>query len=136
VYRINLPVGSSVVGSTDGLLSETGAFTVASTVVVRDLVYVSSDYVADLADNTSTTTAPTVGVVWGKPTTVTATILFWGRMTGFSGLPAGEELFLGASGQVITKASLPTTPGSVIQKVGFALSTTDAFITPQLPIVL
>lgn len=122
-------------GNASTVKSETGQFTVPSSVVYHDLVYITGSMSADKADNASKTTAPIVGIVVEKPTNTTATLVFFGIVTGFSGLIPGTDLFLGNSGGIIAPP-LPETEGTVIQKIGQALSATTLFLDPDTPIVL
>lgn len=116
--------------------SVTGAFTVAASVDVGDLVYLTGDYSGDRASYTATTTAPAVGVVQDKPTGTTATLVFSGLLDGFSGLTPGDELFLGITGGIITSSSLPTSPGNVVQRVGVAVDATTILFSFAQPVEL
>jgi len=122
-------------GNASTVRSESGQFTVPIGVVFHDLVYMTGGLTADKADNSSLVTAPIVGIVTEKVTDTTATLVFFGVVTGFSGLTPGSDLFLGTSGGIITPP-LPETPGTVIQKIGQALSSTTLLLDPDTPIVL
>jgi hypothetical protein len=122
-------------GNAATVRSETGQFTVPFAVSVHNLVYITDSMAADKADNTSKLTIPVAGIVIEKPTNTTATLTFFGVVTGFTGLTPGADLFLGEDGGIIMPP-LPTTPGTVIQKVGQALSPTILLLDPDTPIVL
>lgn len=123
-------------GSSDSLVSGTGEYAVPMASVVGQLVYISGDKTADIADNSSTATAPARGVIIAKPTAIRATLLFSGKVDGYSGLTPKEMLFLGSSGGLITDSSLPTNPGEVVQKVGVAVSPTTVLFFPHQLVVL
>lgn len=110
--------------------------TVPGTVNINDLVYSTGDYTADKADNGSTTTTPAIGIVVAKPTGTTAKVKFYGVFTGFSGMTPGAEQFLGAAGALVEPGSLPSTPGSIIQRIGVALSAAVLIFAPGEPVLL
>ena len=116
-------------------VSEPGEFTVPAGAVVGDLVYPSGNLAMTQADNSSITTQA-VALIVEKPTSTTATLLFMGKVTGFAGLTAGNELFLGSSGAIVNKTGLPTAADAIIQKVGSAVDTTTFIFDPQLAIIL
>lgn len=112
-------------------------FVVPSAVSVGDLVYqAGGDYTADRADNSSTSTSPAVGVVTSKPTSTSAVVRFWGELALFSGMTPGLEQFLGTTGGLVEPGSLPSSPGSVIQRVGVALNATTLLLLPGEHILL
>lgn len=115
-------------------VSET--LTVPTAVSVNDIVYITGDYTADRADNGAVGTTPGIGVVISKPTSTTAKIRFYGVLSGFSGMTPGAAQFLGSLGALIEPGSLPSTPGSVIQRLGMALSATVLAFEPSEPILL
>lgn len=128
--------GIDEAGSTDQVGSPTGFFTVPAGVSVLDLVYVSGVDAMDAADNSSTATAPVKGIVIDKPTATTATVQYMGHVSGFAGLTAGADLFLGTSGGYVLAGGLPTAPGSVVQKIGKALDPTTILLDPKIHVVL
>ena len=125
----------SALGNAALVKSESGQFTVPVDVVFHDLVYITGGMTADKADNTSVATAPVAGIVVEKPTDTTATLVFFGIVSGFTGLTPGAQVFLGEEGGIITPP-LPETPGTVIQKIGQAISATTLLLDPDTPIVL
>lgn len=122
--------------SARNITSDSGEFAVDAGVNPNELVYASGSLAAAVADNASLATAPAIGLVLDKPTTTTATILFAGKISTFSGLTVGADYFIGTSGSIITAGSLPTASGSVIQKIGVAVSSTTLLLNIQLPVVL
>lgn len=112
-----------------------GQFAVPAAVSVRDLVYTTGAFSADIADNHSVAKTPVIGMVIEKPSTTSATIAYFGMVEGFSGLVPGSDLFLGMSGGIITPP-LPSTPGRIIQKIGQALSPAALLLDPDPPIAL
>lgn len=122
-------------GSASTVKSESGQFTCPIGVVFHDLVYLTGDMTVDKADNSAIATTPVVGIVVGKPTDTTATLIFFGVVTGFSGLTPGTDVFLGTNGGIIIPP-LPSTPGTVIQKIGQVVSPTTLLLDPDTPVVL
>lgn len=118
------------------LQSAAGAYAVDTGVAVGELVYVTGSFAADEADNSSISTGPAVGLVTSKPTTTTATVAFAGEVNVLSGLTAGSDYFMGTAGSVILAGALPTASGSVVQKLGVAVTTTILLLNIQLPVVL
>jgi len=125
----------NALGDSSKVVSSSGQFSVPVSSAIRNLVYATGSNEANIADNTSVATAPVVGVIIEKPSTATATLAFFGVITGFTGLTPGDDLFLGVSGGLITPP-LPTTPGTVIQKIGQVLSATTILFDPDNPIIL
>jgi len=120
----------------NSIISAVGAFTTDTGVVVGELVYASGSFAADEADNSAVGTGPAIGIVTAKPTTTTATVAFAGEVSVLSGLTVGADFFMGTNGSIILAGVLPTATGSVIQKVGVAVSTTTLLLNIQLPVVL
>jgi len=102
----------------------------------RVLVCSSGSGAVRTAGNGSIATAPAMGVVVRKPAVQAATVLFYGELDGFSGLTPNADLFLGAAGILIESASLPTGTGSIVQKVGKALSETTVLFCFDPPVIL
>jgi hypothetical protein len=83
------------------------------------------------ADNTSTG-KPAVGFAAAAiASAATGTITFAGIISGLSGLTPGAMYFLGAAGAVVLGTGLPTASGTIIQQIGYALSTTTLQFNPQ-----
>jgi len=116
-------------------VSAPGEFTVPSGANVGDLVYPSGDLAMAQADYSSAATRA-VALIVDKPTSATATLLFGGKVSGFAGLTAGDELFLGSTGAFVNKTGLPSTDGYIIQSIGSAVDPTTIIFNPQIPIVL
>lgn len=124
------------VAAASALVSALGEFTVPAGVAVLDVVYSTGGFTADQADSGSGVTIPAMGVVVAKPTATTATVAYSGVVSGFAGFTPGAEQFVGALGATVEAGSLPTVPGSVIQKIGTALDSTTLLLDPELPVVL
>lgn len=122
-------------GNASTVRSETGQFTCPIGVSLRDVVYLTGDLTVDKADNSAIATTPIVGIVIDKPTNTTATLVFFGIVTGFTGLTPGTDVFLGTNGGIIVPP-LPTTSGTVIQKIGQVVSSTTLLLDPDTPVVL
>lgn len=103
-----------------------GAAQVSSTTVygcpaslnVRDAVYLTGADAVDLADADDPAKQPLIGFVRTKPTTTTCEVLYYGELTGFTGLSVGDNYFLSETPGEVTNVA-PTAPGSIVQKVGF-----------------
>lgn len=129
-----LLVPSAGGGSASQVLSAT-IFTVPSITSVRNLVYLTGTDTADRADNTALGTTPARALVFSKPTSTTAILLYQGELAGFSGLTAGAQQFLGTVGGLIeTLGALVT--GNVIQNVGEAINPTTLLFNPASVTVL
>lgn len=120
----------------DALISQSGEYTVPVASVPGELVYMTGNKAADLADNGGVATAPARAVIYAKPTAATATLLFSGRMGGYAGLTPGVEVFLGSSGGFVDAGSLPTSPGEVVQKVGVVVAPDTILFFPNQLVVL
>lgn len=112
-----------------GVISNPGAWTVPGTVSVGDVVYGTGAFTADQADNTSTATAPALGVVIAKPLATTATVQYLGETAAFAGLTPGAMYYLGTSGGITTVA--PNTPGNVVQRLGIAADANTLILNPS-----
>jgi hypothetical protein len=121
------PMGADPVG--------VGHFVVPAAVEVPHLVCTVGSYEADWADNSIAGMSPVVGMVVGKLTSTLAIVAYRGTVIGFTGLTPGADLFLGTSGGIIVPP-LPTAIGTVIQRIGQALSESALLLDPSQPIVL
>ena len=110
-------------------------FVVPAAVSLRDLVCTVGPYAADWADNSIPGMSPIVGIVVSKPSSTLAFVAYFGVVTGFTGLIPGSGLFLGTSGGIISPP-LPSTVGTVIQRIGQAITDTVLLLDPEQPIVL
>jgi hypothetical protein len=106
-----------------GATGPTGSYGCPITVSVLDVVYLSSANTVDQADADDVTKRPLVGIVIAKPTTTSATVLYYGELDGFTGLTPGDTYYLSTTPGQLT-ATAPTASGSIQQRVGFARSTT------------
>jgi hypothetical protein len=125
----------SALGDSSKVTSSNGQYAVPFTAAIKNLVYASGNNEAGIADNTSILTAPVIGIIIDKPSTITATIAYFGVISGFTGLIAGDDIFLGVSGGII-KPPLPSTPGTIIQKIGQVLNSTTILFDPDNPIIM
>lgn len=98
---------------------------------VGDLVIVTgANFVEKFADNANATIPHGVfGIVFTKPTTVRAEVLFLGIKSGLVGLTPGLPGFVSTSGG-ITQTKPPT---GTVQPIGFAIRTTDFFFQLGTP---
>ena len=117
-----LPVGDTIVNG------NTFAMTAAEDITAMRLVYVSGTDEVKMCNNSSENTMSAVGMsVNAISNGDNGTITAFGLITT-SGLVAGEIYYVGANGELIDSSNLPTATGSVIQKVGRALSTTKLLL--------
>ena len=128
---INLP--SDFAGK---LTSRVDQFSTPDWDPVGTLVYFSGTDEAKAADNSSISTAPARGVIIAKTAVSLATVLYVGEVDGFAGLTPGVDVFLGTSGGLIEAAGLPTTPGTIVQKVGSTLAADRILFFPSQLVVL
>lgn len=96
-----------------------GTYTCSVNVNINDVVYLtSSDYV-DLAYAGETFTQPVIGVVQSKPQIDQAVVMYYGELTGQSGLITTATYYLDVVPGKFT-ATPPSNPGNIVQKLGFA----------------
>jgi len=108
-----------------GVFRLTGTYNCPTTVSVNDAVYLTS---ADNVDKANANTKePVIGLVCAKPTTTSATIQYYGELTGYSSLSTGSTYYLATSDGGITNIP-PSSVGSVVQRLGFARNTTTLVI--------
>jgi hypothetical protein len=93
---------------------------------VNDWVYHNGTIYA-LADASAAGTAESIGIVSAVAGVDDFTVQFGGRITGLTGLTAGEAHFLSETAGLIT-ATAPTTSGAISKPVLVADSTTSGFI--------
>lgn len=125
------------VGSTNLVMSSSGAWLQTGLVVGNA---VRGDAVANtavVANNTSLSNAtPFLGFVYATPTVGTATIAYFGEYpwSGPALTPGGKYYLDSVSGGITLTP--PSTPGSVVLRVGFAKSATVLFLAPGEPVLL
>jgi hypothetical protein len=120
----------------DVVQSLPGEFSVPSIAAVGDLMYSSGADALARADNGSISTAPAIAIVIAKPTSTTATVVYLGRVEVFTALAPGVDYYVGTNGALIPASSLPSTPGSVAQKVGTALAADALLFEPGEIVIL
>jgi hypothetical protein len=98
----------------------------AQTFSVGDWIY-HNGTTYELADASAAATAESIGIVSARPDASNFTVQFGGRITGLSGLTAGEAHFLSETAGAIT-ATAPTATDAVVKPVLIADSTTSGFI--------
>lgn len=96
-------------------------------VAVRDAVYLSAADGVDQADSDDSSKQPLIGIVVSKPSAITAIVAYYGEVTGFVGLTPGATYYLGTVPGTITTVA-PTTPGNIVQRIGFARSATTLVV--------
>lgn len=118
-----------------GVDSAVGAFTVPAGVAVGEIVYVTGAFAADRADASVEATARAVGIVIAKPAATTATLRYFGEVSGFVGLTPGALYYLDTTAGAISLTA-PTNPGEVVVNVGQALSGTVLLLDIDRPEVV
>lgn len=100
---------------------------------VSDLCVVNGDHSVTriLSNDISEIPSGIFGVVIAKPTTTTASVIFVGVSSGYSGFGlAGQTVYVGTDGRpTITN---PNT--EMVQQIGFTISDTEFFVYIKLPI--
>jgi hypothetical protein len=117
---VTIPGGGGGATLTQAVAQATHGFS------VNDWVYHNGTIYA-LADASAAGTAESIGIVSAVADVNNFTVQFGGRITGLSGLTAGEAHFLSETAGQIT-ATAPSTEGAVIKPVLVADSTTTGFI--------
>jgi hypothetical protein len=98
--------------------------------VVGDLVYASGNSAVELANATSSATAPAIGFIREKPTPTTCHLQKNDEeLGGFSGLVANTLLFLSTTDGKFSDAP-PSSSNAISQVVGRAVS--DTTVLPQI----
>lgn len=102
-----------------------------STVAVNDVVYVSGVDQVDGADaSAGSSKIPAIGFVTSKPTPTTAVVQYAGLLPNtFAGLVPGTAYYLGLSPGTIVPAGTLFPPGSTVQQVGVARSSSRMLAT-------
>jgi hypothetical protein len=121
-------------GGGTGIISLVGAWTVPAGSADGDLLYVTGDFIADLADASAPGTTPAMGMIIDKPTATTATVLYLGESPVglLAGLSVGSEYFLSlVAGGIIIEGSAPIDVGEVVQRVGVAITGTQLLFNPD-----
>ena len=109
------------------------ALTYTGALALTNLVYLVSGTAVARADSGSGGTMPAIGVVTSlNATALTCEVATSGIVGGFSGLTPGDIYYAHTSG------TIATTPGTVVQAIGVAISATqlqlfnDAFVLPNV----
>lgn len=118
-----LPFGAP--GGTSGSVS--GIYSCPAGVAVTDAVYLSGAGAVDKADSDDASKQPLIGIVTAKPTATTCVVTNYGEANVFVGLVVGATYYLGTVPGTITTAA-PSTPGNIVQRIGFAKSTTTLVV--------
>jgi len=126
----DLLVPGSVTDGTNSTVAPT--LTCDSGVAIRDAVYLDGSGVIQKADATSISTAPAVGVVISKPTSVSCRVVANGLVAGFSGLTIGELYLSETAGELTSTA--PTASATIFQSMGRAISTSVVLVKVDVAI--
>lgn len=138
VFAILLTVSIPVVLGQSYVASNIITGTVGSRVTYGQLLYQNSNGKYYLAESNSSTTLPVVGLAIGTiASNHEGLILLYGLAHNSTWeFTSGNRLYISSSTPGAISASAPTTSGSKIQSVGFALNATTIFFQPNYgPIV-
>lgn len=112
-------------GSSGSLIST--IYNCPATVAINDAVFLSAADTVDQAASNIVTDRPCVGVVIAKPTATTCEIQYAGELGGFAGLVPGDTYYLSTTPGILTNVP-PSTPGEIVQEVGFARNATTLVV--------
>lgn len=96
-----------------------------------DLVVVNgANTITNIMDNTISSIPNGIfGVVYQKPTTTSAYVMFLGIKDGYSGLTVGSALYISTLGE--PTHTVPLT--GIVQQIGFAVSSSSFFVQLMQP---
>lgn len=120
-----------------GIGAETSALEAYGTLAAGDLVNVFSDGGVSKVRKADATnaTAPANGFVLSAYTAGQTATVYWGGINSqVTGLTVGN-VFLGTTAGAVTSTA-PSTSGNVVQKVGYAITSTSMMFVPQEIITL
>jgi hypothetical protein len=107
-----------------------GTYDCDASIAIGDVVYLSdliNGNIIDKADADDAIKQPLIGVVDSKPSVVQAIVKYSGEITGLSGLIPGSTYYLDIVPGKFT-VDAPSSPGSIVQKVGFAKNSTTLVV--------
>ncbi|MCE5306364.1 MAG: hypothetical protein LLG20_01860 [Acidobacteriales bacterium] len=67
---------------------------------------------------------------------IATVVLLEGNITGLTSRTPGAAQYLSTAGAIVEAAGIPTTPGYILQEIGYAISETEVAFEPQPPITL
>jgi hypothetical protein len=120
-------------------VGNTKSITTSEALSAGDMVniHISSGVKARKADNTSAAKYATHFVISSFSSGASALLYPLGSInTGVSGLTAGTEYWLGATGGLVIAGSLPSSAGNLHQFIGVALSATELGTVSSPPVEL
>ncbi len=100
-----------------------GNYNCPTTVLIRDMVYLTASDAIDGANASDASKRPAIGMVMSKPTPTTAIVQYYGEVGGFTGLTSGDSLFLAETDGQITSTA-PSADGSMMQEIGVVKNAT------------
>jgi len=105
-------------------------YSCAPGVAVLDAVYLTGADTVGQALANGVATMPVIGIVASKPTPITCIIRYHDEQAGFVGLAPGATYYASdvTPGAISLAAPVSPPPGHVIQRVGFARSTTTLVV--------
>lgn len=122
-----------------GVGANTRTVTAGETLAAGDLIYIAAAGTAFKADANAEGKEAVGFVLAGITNGATGTAYFGSQtVSGLTGLTVGSRYFLSNAtpGAVALYGSLTFATADIIQEVGRALSTTELYFEPQLPIVV
>ena len=140
-------IGAGINIASDGTISVTasgGIFTPVSFTAITDeaivaprLLYMKSNGHFGLADNSAEGKEPVGLCITNVAVGANATVVFaYNLITGLLNLTPGAVYYLGTAGGLVAVANVPTAAGSVLIKIGTALSASTLLYAPEMPITL
>lgn len=107
-------------------------FNTTSATAVGDLVKVTGTNTVEKINNNSSAEIPNgiFGVAFSKPTSITVQVIFVGIIGGLSGLTAGNPIYISVTGEPTQTAPIT----GIWQQIGFAVSSTEYFVTIKTPL--
>jgi hypothetical protein len=114
-----------------GFTSAVETFTAGVTVAERDLCYLNTSGQMVLADADAVSTGTGLLAVANEAISATSSgeFLMFGRKTGFTGLTAGDVLYIHTTAGDFT-GTAPSGTGDIVRVAGYALSTTEIYFQP------
>lgn len=119
-----------------GIYPDSAVFTADQNISAGSFINVKSNGNIQEADNTSTGTMAHGYIKESVSSTGNVQVFFENRNTSLLGLTIGEKYYLGVNGGVVDSSGLPSSPGNIVQALGWAISPTEMTVELQKPVEL
>jgi hypothetical protein len=129
-YKLNADLTTYIQTGADSVLSNTD-YACAPTVAIGDIIYLSGVDTIAKASAFSLATMPSIGLVYAKPTTTSAVVIYEGELSVFTGLIPGTRYYASVvAGQIVPPGDVnfPSVTGNVLQDIGLARNSTTLVI--------